>query len=83
MIVKGNKVHLCNSCAFIYSTCPTSPFEVLFGDGEGNYNSAHNICACMYYRPDPKMEKLREEIEATDNAMFTRGDILDRIRRFM
>lgn len=45
--IQGNKVHLCDSCAYIYPDCPSKKENVIFGDGVGN----DNICCCSCYDP--------------------------------
>ena len=44
MIIRNNKVNLCDSCRFAYPECEG---EVIFGDGVGN----DNICCCNCYFP--------------------------------
>lgn len=43
----NNKVHLCDSCEYLYPDCPCGPKDVLFGGGEGH----DNIGACAKYKP--------------------------------
>lgn len=45
--IQNNSVHLCDSCQYTYSTCPSHGNDAVFGDGKGN----NNICACNKYRP--------------------------------
>ena len=47
MVIKGNKVNLCDSCRLDYPTCPTTVQDVAFGNGKGN----DNVCMCPNYIP--------------------------------
>lgn len=54
MTIPGNRVNLCDSCMCDYPMCPAEAGDIKFGDGRGN----DNICACFYYVPVEKKEKV-------------------------
>ena len=45
--VRGNAVHLCESCKNEYPECDGAIDNIMFGDGVGN----DNICCCASYKP--------------------------------
>lgn len=47
VVIKGNKVNLCDSCRLNYPTCPPKFQDIAFGDGKGN----DNVCMCSSYIP--------------------------------
>ena len=57
--IVNNDIHLCDSCKYSYPSCPSSKFDVVFGDSVGH----DNICACNKYQPryDEEWRKLHYE----------------------
>ena len=47
VVIKDNKVNLCDSCRLDYPTCPPNDKDIAFGDGRGN----DNVCMCSGYIP--------------------------------
>lgn len=50
VVIKGNKVNLCDSCKHEYPVCVAGSADVLFGDGVGD----DNVCCCSCYEPIKK-----------------------------
>lgn len=57
--IKNNNIHLCDSCKYSYPSCPSSKFDIVFGDSVGH----DNICACNKYQPryDEEWRKMHHE----------------------
>ena len=67
--IVNNDIHLCDSCKYSYPSCPSSKFDVVFGDSIGH----DNICACNKYQPRYDEEWRKMHYKSSYSQGFLEG----------